>query len=775
LNPTWEKEAAYSYYAHGPLARTVIGEQEVQGLDYVYTLQGWIKGVNSNNLDANNDPGKDGLGLSANHRVAQDVMGYSLHYFNNDYLPIVNGNTTFIADQSNSDMLQNSSDLYNGNIARMVTTITDPNSRAVLPLGNAYGYDQLNRLQKAVSFDQLNGNAWAGGAPAKYQNSFTYDANGNILTQTRNDDNNQVIDELAYFYPKNAANKTVRNRLLYVSDNVDYDASDIDPGMATSNYAYDEEGRLIQDLQEGIDEINWRVDGKVKSIKQSDNKQGEFSLSFDYDAMGHRIAKHSYDKDQAYNNGLGQLVKSTYYVLDAQGNTMATYERSIDNGQTSLTFAQTEKFIYGSARLGVQNVNIGLLGSQNNTYTQTTVPHRIGKKGYELSNHLGNVLSVISDKAIPHNNGGGVVDYFLADIRQAQDYSPFGVLLQNRNLSLSGAIPYRYGFNSMEKDDELKGEGNSYDFGARMYDPRIGRWFKPDRVLRADQSSYSICNNDVINKIDFDGNDFIHFYYYIQDNLDGNGQAFKSIHFAYEIVKDDSPNIGFSIEHMWFEGTYTVLYPFKPDSYLPDNSSSEASKAGMPLSSGTFFFGLFDNFVDDYTYLGLLLKANPGVSQHYAGTQKETVLNGAIANADSYDFSKDVGTGYEIFIGIVDGYYIARGLSVLTLEAVTVFATRSIDDILKSATPYKKIKPNAPEHYYSKSGNYDDALKDFNSMGLEDVKPLEGKHKGFMGTAKDGTTVTVRDGSRGRVSKKSEVTLQYNPTSGPKTKIRYGN
>jgi hypothetical protein len=256
-----------------------------------------------------------------------------------------------------------------------------------------------------VSFDLLNGNAWAGGATAKYQNSFTYDANGNILTQTRKDDNNQVIDELAYFYPQNAANKTVRNRLLYVSDNVDYDASDIDPGMAINNYSYDAEGRLIQDLQEGIDEIKWRVDGKVKSIKQSDNKPGEYSLSFDYDAMGHRIAKHSYDKNQAYNNGLGQLVKSTYYVLDAQGNTIATYERAVDENTLQISYAQTEKFIYGSSRLGVQNCNIALLGSQNNTYTQTTVAHRIGKKGYELSNHLGNVLSVISDKAIPHNNG----------------------------------------------------------------------------------------------------------------------------------------------------------------------------------------------------------------------------------------------------------------------------------------------------------------------------------------------------------------------------------
>ncbi len=32
----------------------------------------------------------------------------------------------------------------------------------------------------------------------------------------------------------------------------------------------------------------------------------------------------------------------------------------------------------------------------------------------------------------------------------------------------------------MEKDDELKGTGNSYDFGARMLDPRVGRFFRLD-------------------------------------------------------------------------------------------------------------------------------------------------------------------------------------------------------------------------------------------------------------------------------------------------------
>ena len=41
---------------------------------------------------------------------------------------------------------------------------------------------------------------------------------------------------------------------------------------------------------------------------------------------------------------------------------------------------------------------------------------------------------------------------------------------------------YRYGFNGMESDDEIKGEGNSYDFGARIYDSRIGRWLSRDQL-----------------------------------------------------------------------------------------------------------------------------------------------------------------------------------------------------------------------------------------------------------------------------------------------------
>ena len=67
---------------------------------------------------------------------------------------------------------------------------------------------------------------------------------------------------------------------------------------------------------------------------------------------------------------------------------------------------------------------------------------------------------------------------FFSHEKSALDYYPFGMLLPNRHESDGD---YRYGFNGMEKDDEVKNSpGTSYDFGARMYDPRIGRWLSRD-------------------------------------------------------------------------------------------------------------------------------------------------------------------------------------------------------------------------------------------------------------------------------------------------------
>ena len=60
-----------------------------------------------------------------------------------------------------------------------------------------------------------------------------------------------------------------------------------------------------------------------------------------------------------------------------------------------------------------------------------------------------------------------------------------------------GADPYRFGFNGQMKDNEIKGVGNSLDFGARMYDSRIGRWFAVDPL--AAKYSYASPFNFALN------------------------------------------------------------------------------------------------------------------------------------------------------------------------------------------------------------------------------------------------------------------------------------
>jgi RHS repeat-associated protein len=52
------------------------------------------------------------------------------------------------------------------------------------------------------------------------------------------------------------------------------------------------------------------------------------------------------------------------------------------------------------------------------------------------------------------------------------------VILCNTDADFSD--DYRYGFNGQEKDNEVKGVGNSLDFGARVYDSRLGRFMSLD-------------------------------------------------------------------------------------------------------------------------------------------------------------------------------------------------------------------------------------------------------------------------------------------------------
>lgn len=88
--------------------------------------------------------------------------------------------------------------------------------------------------------------------------------------------------------------------------------------------------------------------------------------------------------------------------------------------------------------------------------------------------------------------------------KQGGDYQVFGVQLDGRTHQSSD---YRYGFNGMEKDDEIKGEGNSVNYKYRMHDPRIGRFFAVDPISYKFPyySPYHFTSNSPIISVDLEG------------------------------------------------------------------------------------------------------------------------------------------------------------------------------------------------------------------------------------------------------------------------------
>lgn len=75
---------------------------------------------------------------------------------------------------------------------------------------------------------------------------------------------------------------------------------------------------------------------------------------------------------------------------------------------------------------------------------------------------------------------------------------PFGMVMPGRNWKATTAEGYGFGFNGKLKDDDIMGNSNSYDFGSRCYDARLGKWFSVDIKTSSFPASspYSFCLNN---------------------------------------------------------------------------------------------------------------------------------------------------------------------------------------------------------------------------------------------------------------------------------------
>lgn len=108
---------------------------------------------------------------------------------------------------------------------------------------------------------------------------------------------------------------------------------------------------------------------------------------------------------------------------------------------------------------------------------------------YYNKDHLGNNREVVDIKGRIH---------------QVTNYYPFGAPFADEK-AIKGESLQPYKYNGKELD--LMHGLNTYDYGARQYDPILARWDRVDQLAEKDYptSPYVYCGNNPVNRVDKDG------------------------------------------------------------------------------------------------------------------------------------------------------------------------------------------------------------------------------------------------------------------------------
>ena len=348
------------------------------------------------------------------------------------------------------------------------------------------------------------------GSQFSYLSAYSYDLNGNLTTLNRNIESGSVIDLLGYNYEDGLEN----NLLTQVTDGVVGDLG-VKDGQALDNYQYDKAGNLVKNKQEKTN-IIWNHYGKVNTVFHDDrdaNGTGNmYTTNFLYDATGNRRLKNVGTSTFQAGQSTGYSVIATFYVRDAQGNIISIYEADASPSATPPTAKWKEVALYGSSRLGTVDPNFSYIPNvaaslpDNPIFISENLQLSLGRKRYEITNHLGNVMATLSDRREPIDvDNVGIADYYEPVVLSATDYYPFGMDMPGRTYQ-SG--DYRYGFNGKEQD--TNGEWDDlthYDYGFRIYNPGIGRFLSVDPLTKSYPyyTPYQFAGNKPIMAIDLDG------------------------------------------------------------------------------------------------------------------------------------------------------------------------------------------------------------------------------------------------------------------------------
>ncbi len=402
---------ANSYDQLGQLAHKKVGGiatgNGLQTVDYEYNIRGWLKSINNGTTDNG------------------DLFGFKINYNTPQHgaTPLFNGNISETTWQTAND-----------HINRHYT----------------YGYDALNRIKEAISNS------------GRYNLSgVTYDKNGNILSLDRTGaivahiDPTQnshfgLMDQLTYNYD-------IGNKLQSVTDGAttSFGFKKVNSAIAGTNYTYDANGNMLTDTNKGITNITYNHLNLPSTVAIA-NTEKTGNINYIYDATGTKLKK-----------------------IVTEGG--------------SLTTEYAGNYVYKNNKLEYFSTPEGYVEPNNSNGFDYI---------YQYTDHLGNVRLSYTDV----DNNGTIEQ---SEVIEEKNYYPFGLTHKGYNVnvsSLGNSTAQKIGYNGKELNEELG--LNWIDYGARNYQPDLGRWFGIDDLAEGyyDYSPYNYAINNPTFFIDPDGN-----------------------------------------------------------------------------------------------------------------------------------------------------------------------------------------------------------------------------------------------------------------------------
>jgi RHS repeat-associated protein len=358
--------------------------------------------------------------------------------------------------------------LYNGNISETFWRTSSDNM--VRKYG--YAYDHQNRLLDA--YYQRPGTTVP--RSDSYSAHYSYDRNGNILSLERNGEQDIAssviaIDDLAYTYDDG-------NKLMKVHDD-EASPSGYNDAHTTANqddFGYDDYGNLIWDKDKDITAVEYNhLNLPTKVTFGAGGK-----IEYFYDATGVKLKKKVTD---------GMTITTTEYMDGFQ------YTNSVLD-----FFPHAEGYI--------KAVPTGLGGPGGPTSFSY-------KYVFTYTDHLGNIrLKYAQDPS--NNNQISILEedhyypYGLKHNGYSSSHLVFdkedegtGIILTPVNPFLGDTHKYKFGGKEYQEEFDI----NTYDFGARNYDPALGRWMNIDPLaeMMRRHSPYNYAFDNPVYFIDPDG------------------------------------------------------------------------------------------------------------------------------------------------------------------------------------------------------------------------------------------------------------------------------